>query len=262
METLADKRKTRNAQCVRRDRPTWWSPEEVLSRLQSGQHVGAICAQASEEVEGKLSPSYLRAEISKWANSASWGEQITKALKILYRDPKAGLLVSSDWHDEFFLAMDAADGNAQEAAQLCGIGYGVVLSVLDRRNKCYDAAFAERFRVAEAERVGRVREKFFQSAEDGTNAKAQESILQTHLPGLHAPKSQIEVSGEVAHSHAHTHGIKPELVRQVVEASGARMRGRAGAEITEHGALPPADIEREGRVIDVTPQRDRVEERA
>ncbi len=239
--------------CVKRDRPDWWKPEEVLRRLQDGQYVGTICMEAAAETGGGLSAKTLRTDVSNWAESASWGEQFQAALKILRPDGKGGIVVGKGWYDELFVAMEACEGEAERACEACGVSYGIVLSLLDRRNKCYDKDFSERFRIAEAHRVGKVRSQYFRHAIEGDNPKVQEKILESHLPHMHSGKQEVHVSGEVDLIH----GMSPAMTAVVVQASQARMRalfqGResGGREVA---ALPPHD---ESRVIDLTPIREK-----
>lgn len=252
----------RSRLAVKRQRPTWWTQEGVLARLQAGEFILAICQVAVDEMAGAgitISVSRLRAEVSAWAESASWGEQFTAALKLWRRTGSGEMSLSKHWHDDFIDAMTATSGNAPEAAKMAGIGYGIVLAVLDRRNKCYDPEFAERFRIAELERVGPVREKYYKLAEEGEGKlaiRAQERIIESALPGLHGTKQEVHVSGKVdhahdhQHAHQHLHGLAPELAAEIVRASQDRVRrinhGRTG--------LLPADArEEEGRVIDLTP---------
>lgn len=259
--TGTDQHSTRGSG-VRRTRPNWWGQEAVLARLQDGEYVGDICRLASEEMdrlESPISVRTLRADISTWSESASWGEQFQKALKLWYNDNHGALLLSKSWHDEFFMAMEARSGKAEDACVSCGVGYGIVLSLMDRRNKCYDKIFHERFRVAEAERIGVIRGQYLQYAEDPQNdertrLKVQQTVLETHAPTLHGSSKEIHVSGSVDHSH--THGLDSGLAQEVVMASMARTRalhhGRQGA----LNAVPERDSD---RVIDITPVRERVD---
>lgn len=236
---------------LKQPRPPWWTQEGVVGRLQDGAYIGELCVAASEEIaaEGyQCSPTKLRAEVSQWAESASWGERITAALKLIRKTP-AGLTVSKDWYDEFFIAMEHCDAVAERAAAAAGIGYGLVLACLDRRNKkLYDADFAERFRVAESERVGRLRAKHFVDAEgDGKLAAGiRQKILETHAPSLHGPKQEVHFTGAVEIAH----GITAELAEAVASASRDRMRVLSGA---AERSLPASTG---GQVIDVTRVRE------
>lgn len=253
-------RKSRTS--IRRERPAWWTPEEVLSRLQSGQLAMAICEDAARDMAESgvtITPRRLRADISAWTESASWGEQFTAALALWKHGPSSGeMVLSKHWHDDFFAAMMIHKGNASKAAESAGVGYGIVLALTDRRNKCYDAGFTERFKIAELERVGRIREKYTVLAEDGEGkaaVRAQERIIEAAIPQLHGTKQEVHVSGHVEHEHEHIHGLASGLAREVVLASQERVRrintGRVG--------LLPADTrEEEGRVIDLSPVRQEV----
>lgn len=234
-------RKKRN--CVKRDRPEWWNPEEVLRRLQEGQYVGLICQEGAAEIDGEVSTKTLRADVSQWAESATWGEQFKAALKILRPDGKGGITIGKEWYEEFFVAMDACEGDAELACEACGVSYGIVLALLDRRNKCHDKDFAERFRIAEAPRVGKVRSKYFKHAIDGDNYKVQEKILESHLPHMHSGKQEVHVSGGVDV----THGMSPAMSAAVMAASQNRTRALFAGR--EPAALPAHD---EGRVIDIS----------
>lgn len=275
----------RAKQCVKRTRPDWWTPETVCGLLQEGEYVGDLCVRASSEMEEMGDPvkaSVLRSEISKWANSASWGEQITRALRVVYKDARGRMVHSKDWHDDFINAMYTNAGNPERAAEASGIGYGVVMAVLDKRNRCYDPEFAERFRIAEAERVAGIRAAHFQVAEGNnpldlqTRVKVQKDLLATHAPGLHGSRAELHVTGKVDHdhdhTHEHTHRVAGGLAREVVMASQSRVKGlMAGRTNGGNGDLPmlPAGMSNrqareEGRVIDVTPVRETAhgEERA
>lgn len=238
-------RKQRN--CVKRDRPEWWTPEEVLRRLQDGQYVGLICKEGAAEVEEEVSAKTLRADVSQWAESATWGEQFRAALKILRPDGKGGITIGKDWYEEFFVAMEACEGEAELACEACGVSYGIVLALLDRRNKCHDRDFAERFRIAEAPRIGKVRSKYFKHATDGEgNPKVQEKILESHLPHMHSGKQEVHVSGGVDV----THGMSPAMSAAVMAASQNRTRALFSGR--EPAALPAHDG---GQLIDITPVR-------
>lgn len=244
---------------VKRERPGWWTPEGVLLKLQAGAHIVAICQEAAQEMAGigiALSPVTLRADVSRWQESASWGPQFSDALALWKKSSSGEMVLSKHWHDDFLGAMEACQGNAKEAAEMAGVGYGIVLAVTDKRNRCYDREFTEKFKVAELARVGRVREKYMTLAETGEgkdSVRAQERLIEAALPGLHGQKQEVHVSGHVDHDHQHTHGISAGLAREVVMASQDRVRrlnaGRQG--------LLPEDTRDESRVIDLTPIRDR-----
>lgn len=243
---------------IKRQRPGWWTQEGVLERLQAGAHISEVCRQASAEMAQigiTISPSRLRAEFSAWCESASWGEQLRAALS-LWKRSGDGLILSKDWHDDFFAAMERAGGNAQEAAAMVDVGYGLVLALTDRRNKVYDKEFAERFRIAEMTRVGRIRERYMAEAEVGEGKgalRAQEKIIEAALPGLHGTRQEVHHSGKIDHEHEHRHGLSPGLERAVIEASQARVRRLTAG---RQGLLPPDVREVDGgRVIDLVPVR-------
>lgn len=246
-------KKSRN--CVKRQRPIWWDQASVVAKLQAGEFIMAICQQAADDVAEMgitLSATTLRAEVSGWAESASWGEQIRAALHMWRKSSSGEMVLSKHWHDDFLAAMEtpACNGNAQKAAQLAGVGYGVVLAVLDRRNKCYDPDFAEKFKIAELARVGQIRERYMVLAEEGEGraaTRAQERLIEAALPSLHGQKQEVHVSGKVEHEHEHVHGISAGLAREVVLASQDRVRKlNAGRQ----GMLPD---DTGGVVIDITP---------
>lgn len=195
-------------------RPSWWTPENVLARLQSGEHALAICRDASSELADKVAPSTFRSDISKWANSASWGDQFTAALAL--RRSAETPTFTKDWYDDFFLAMEESNGEVETACTLAGVTTTVVYAVLDRRNRCYDADFAERFRIAEGARMGRIREAVLADAQ--LDSALGLRVLQSSMPSLHAPKQQVEVSGTVEHDHV------VRLDPAIIAASQQRMR--------------------------------------
>lgn len=248
-------------------RPGWWTQEGVLARLHAGEFVMAVCQAATDEMAEigvEVAPTTLRADIAKWAETVSWGEQFRAALALWKRTGTGEMVLSKAWHEPFLVAMETEEcaGNAQKAAQAAGVGYGVVLAVLDRRNKCYDADFAEKFRLAEMERVGVVRERYWELAEKGEGklaAMAQKDVIEAALPDLHGRPSRVQVTGRIkhdhehAHQHEHLHGLAPGLAREVVLASQQRVRRIEAGRNASDGLLP-ADTRDEDRVIDLTPQ--------
>lgn len=206
----------------------------------------------------QVAPTTLRSEFSKWCESASWGEQLRAALGVWKKSSSGEMVLSKEWHDEFLAAMDVCDGNAEKAARMVGIGYGIVLAVTDRRHKCYDAEFAEKFKIAELSRVGRMREKYMTMAETGSDqlaVRAQERIIEAALPQLHTQKQEVHVSGQVdhAHAHQHTHGMTQQLAMEVVNASQERVRKLNSG---RQGLLLADTREENGLVIDLTPVRE------
>lgn len=245
---------------IKRQRPVWWTQEHVLARLQSGEFIMDICQASSTEMADagiQLALSTLRAEVSGWAESASWGPQLTAALKLWKRTSSGQMVLSKAWHDDFLAAMETVScaGNAMKAAAYAGVGYGVVLAVLDKRNKCYDPEFAEKFKIAELDRVGRIRERYMDTAESGEGkaaSRAQERIIESALPALHGTKQELLVSGNVDHEHTHMHGIAAGLAREIVAASQRRIQKlQAGRQ----GLLPD---DTGGVTIDVTPTKSKV----
>lgn len=250
---------------VKRERPGWWTPEGVLERLQNGAYVLELCQKASDEAAAvgvTVAPATLRGEVAKWCETASMGEPLRAALALWKRNSSGELVLSKAWHDDFLSAMEVCDGNAEKASKMAGIGYGVVLAVLDPRNKCHDREFAEQYRIAEAGRYGRIREKYMDLAENGEGklaAMAQQKLSESGLPFLHAQKQEVQVSGRVEHGHEHEHrhmhlhAMTPEMAREVALASQQRVR-RITSNREPVRALP-SSID-EGTVIDLRPVDD------
>lgn len=247
---------------VKRERPGWWTHEGVLARLQAGAYILALCQEASEELAAisvTVAPTTLRAEVSKWTESATWGEQLKAALGLWKRNSAGEMVLSKAWHEDFLSAMEACGGNAEKAAGMAGIGYGVVLAVLDPRNRCHDPEFAEQFRIAELARYGKIRERYMDTAENGDgklSTMAQQRLIESALPTLHGQKQQVEVSGGVLHGHLHEHehrhlhAMAPDQAREVAVASQERMRRISAGRVRELPAATAAADEE--RVIDLT----------
>lgn len=257
-------------------RPAWWEPDQVLARLQQGEYVGALCQRASEQTDGYLSARTFRGDVSAWANSARWGEQFTKALSILYKDNRGLLLVSKDWHGEFFFAMTENGGDGKAAADACGVGYGIVLAIMDRRNHCYDQDFTEKYRIAEAERMGRIRSGYLEYAENGVDDRmrlgVQEAVLKANLPTLHGTKQEMVVSGKVEHEHSGSVGLSVEVVaasrartQNLLSSRRVHVQEEAIAALGEGGQSRSGSGSALGEgsvVIDITPQRQKEEARS
>lgn len=235
-----------------RPRPSWWTPENVLTALRSGEPATAICLRAHVDCEGRISASTLRTDISKWTNSATWGEQFVAAQALLRNDGAGGFVITKDWYDDFFAAMDSTDGNIERACELACVSVKLVYAVSgDKRSKNYDSEFAERLRVAESPRHHRIRENVLRMAEvdSADGARVGMKVLESALPALHAPKQQVEVSGEIDHLHSHEHRVRM-LPAEVVAASAARNYVIRRVERVERVAL---DSDTGGRrTIDVT----------
>jgi len=275
---------TKLRMAIKRERPGWWTQEGVLSRLQSGAFILQLCQAAVDEMAEVgivISPGTLRAEVGKWTESATWGEQFRAALALWKKTSSGAMALSKAWHDDFLAAMEAHGGNAEKAAKMAGVGYGVVLAVQDPRNQCYDPEFVEKFRIAEASRIARMRERYMDTAENGDGKlaqRAQERMIETALPALHGQKQELHVSGllkhdhehahehEHNHQHRHLHAMAPDQAREVVLASQDRMRRITAGRARELPATTADSVDSE-RVIDVTPKtvvdravlRDRVE---
>lgn len=197
-----------------------------------------------------ISPTTLRADISRWTNSSSWGDQFTAALALLKNDGAGGFTISKDWYDDFFDAMGSAEGDIGKACELACVDVRLVLAVSgDKRSKHYDADFVDRLRIAEAPVHFRIRKNVLRMAEQesGDGAKLGLKVLENAAPALHAPKQQVEVSGEVDHRHQHDHRVRM-LPAAVVAASAHRNR-------TIRAAIAAGAEDK--LTIDVTPQRQR-----
>lgn len=210
-----------------RTRPTWWSPEEVLELLQGGRSAPDIVKLAASECGGAVKPATLRADISVWAGSLSFGEQFQQALSRFRKDgPSGALVLGTDWYDEFYAALEDHDGDIESAAEAICIKPGVVYARMDRRNKTfYDEAFAEKVRVLEAQRYVPIRRRVLkEAASDEGDAKISMKVLESALPAFHAPRQQVDVTGSVEHEH--------KLVAEVVAASAARTKALLGGRVT------------------------------
>lgn len=227
-------------------RPSWWTPEKVLECLQNGERVSHLCKRASDEVGGAISPSRLRHEISDWAGSLSWGEPFTAALAIWTRGPIPK--ISTEWYDDFYEAMREAEGKVAAACELAGVGTDLVYALRDKRNGCFDKEFDEEVRKLEGLRFSKIRENFLTQAEAATadGGKLAAKALESAMPGLHAQKQQVEVSGKVEHEHQHF--LPPEVIAAAQARIGSMLASRREA---GRRALP----EPGGTVIDVTPVR-------
>lgn len=227
-------------------RPSWWTAEKVLECLRNGERVSKLCARAAAEVDGAISPERLRADITKWTQSLSWGEQYTAALAIWTRGatPK----ISTDWYDDFYEAMREADGKVADACQLAGIGPDLVYALRDKRNGCFDKEFDEQVRILEGLRFSAIRENLLKQAavDSADGGKLAAKVLESAMPGLHAPKQQLEVSGKIEHEHQHF--LPPEVIAAAQARIGSMLASRREA---SRRALP----EPAGRTIDVTPVR-------
>lgn len=244
--------------CVKRKRPSWWTPEGVLARLQNGQYIGLICKEASEEMANisiPVSVSRLRQEVHDWTETASYGPALSSALKLWRKSGTGEMILSKHWHDEYLQTLHACKGNAKAACEIAGIGYGVVLAVTNPSNACHDPEFTEKFKIAELERVGVMRERYMDLAENGDGklaVRAQERLIESALPHLHGQTQHLKVSGKVGHEH--THSLSHELAQEVVLASQARVRRLQSG---RQDSLPPSPDD-ESRVIDITPVREEV----
>lgn len=263
----------RSKASIRRKRPSWWTPEGVVHRLQNGEFVMDVCQAAASDMEGagiEVSVRTLRSEISRWCESASWGEQLGAALALWKKNRQTGEWdFSKVWHDDFIAAMEVCEGNAQRAAAMIGVGYGVVLAIVDAASPHHDKEFSRRFKLAEMNRVAQIREKYLLTAEGDSKfaVRASEKVLAGALPDLHGKRSELNVTGKIEHEHehehlhqhAHLHVMGPDLAREVVMASQNRVRRiNAGRDAGEPLSLPAdstaATIDA-NRVIELEPVR-------
>jgi hypothetical protein len=205
-----------------RERPSWWTPENVLTQLQSGQRAVDVAMKAHEEMGTALALRSFRKDISAWANSASWGDQFKAAFKLARTNSVShDVEITKEWHDDFLDELERQGGKIPEACEAQGIGVDLVYALRDKRNKCYDAEFDERVRVVENLRLSKIRENLFKQAEADTadGGKLAAKVLESHMPSLHGQKTHLEVSGGLRNTVEH-HIIPPE----VVAASQARTR--------------------------------------
>lgn len=205
-------------------RPSWWSPEKVLELLRGGEPTPLLCQRASDECGNAVTARRLRAEISSWCQSLTWGEDMSAAVKLWRRstDGSGEFVLSSDWHDEFLDALSLAEGNIPQAAEYACVGLDLVYARLDEQGPHYDKEFAERVKVIEGLRMARLRENLLTQAEAPTadGAKLAAGVLATAMPALHGNKKQVKVQADVEVSHTHVHTLAPE----VVAASAARTK--------------------------------------
>ena len=147
--------------------------------------------------------------------------------------------------ERFFVAMDEADGRVEFACDLAGVAPELVYALCERKNKCYDAEFAEQVRIAEGRRMSQLRENLLTAAsEPGLKAaRLAATVLASSMPTLHGATQEVTHVGEVVVSHA----LAPEVVAASAERTRKLMSGRELASDT--GA----------RVLDITP---RVREKA
>lgn len=163
----------------------------------------------------------LRADISTWAGSYTWGEPFTAALALWKRGQAGVFTLSTDWHDDFLVSLQERRGNIPLACADISVGEELVYAFCDKRNKCYDADFAEKVRILEGARYGRIRENLLNQAENDTSAdggKLAAKVLESGLPAFHGNKQQVEVTAQV--NVDHTIRLDPG----VVAAANARMR--------------------------------------
>lgn len=220
---------------IPRERPSWWIPEKVLEAIEGGEHPILVCSRASSDTGGRVTVRVLRADISKWSESASWGEQFQAAIRLHPRSvsKSAGRRLTKKWYPAFFAAMEREDvgGRIALACHFADVGPEVVYALRDRRNASYDAKFDERCRILEGRRFSEIRENFLDEAR--SDAKIAALALESGMPSLHGKSTKLEVTGQVVVDH--------RLPPEVVEA--ARTRQRTLLEGRQR-ALPSAAAER------------------
>lgn len=220
-------------------RPKWWTPDGVLDRLEAGERLTDILDAAVRDCPTKM--RQLGRDIQGWKESDPFYRQRWEMASDILRSNGE---FSADAQERFFSAMQECGGKLKHAAALCGIGAGLVLSMLDPRNKkLYNPAFAERYRQAEAPRIAEIREKHLAHAERGDgDAKVQQGILQTHLPHLHNPKQVVEVQASVEVNHK----LSPELMAFQQSRARALLATREVAALPEPAqALDVVDVQAE-----------------
>lgn len=207
-----------------RIRPSWWGPAEVLDLLQRGEPTPLLCQRASEECGGAVSPRRLRADISEWCQSLSYGEPMTAAVKLWRRDTGGSgeMILSDDWHDEFIAALELCEGNIADAAEAACIGVDLVYVRLDEHSKHYNREFADKVHQLETLRMSPIRENYLKQAAVPTpdGAKLAKDVLATAMPTLHGTRKKVEMIANVNVQHS--------LAPEVVAASAARTKALMG----------------------------------
>lgn len=193
-------------------RPGWWNPDGVMAKLREGLPVYAIIEEARKDAGNRIALSSLHTDIRAWRQKLPAFDRDYKAMLALVPN---GVLPEEAW-DAFFEAMAEFEGKVEHACAALGLGVGPVYAMLDARNgKTFNKKFAERFRIAEAPRMGVIRTKYLRHAENGDgNPSVQEKVLENAMPGLHGRKKTIAVEG----------GIDLRLERQSMEQAVARER--------------------------------------
>jgi hypothetical protein len=208
-------------------RPGWWSPDGVMAKLREGLPVYAIIDEARKDAGNRISLSSLHADVRGWRKALPAFDRDYKEMLALVPN---GVLPEEVW-DAFFEAMAEFEGKVEHACAALGLGVGPVYAMLDSRNgKTYNKRFAERFRIAEAPRMGVIRTKYLRHAENGDGDKTvQQAILEVAMPAMHGRKKTIAVEG----------GIDLRLERQSMEQAVARERALfAGREEKQLPAVP------------------------
>lgn len=225
--------------------------------LQHGERIATICQLGSNETGGKVTVGVLRRDVMDWSQSASMGEQFTRALGIWRRNAPVNndtLLLSPDAKSRFIDSMDEADGKVELACELSGIAPEVIYALIrDRKGKHYDADFAEQVAFAEGRRMSVLRENLLDAAATPglKGARIAATVLATAMPALHGATQEVKHVGEVTVNHA----LAPEVVAASAERTRKLMVGRVDRAL-------PANVGSSagGKVIDITPMvRERAE---
>lgn len=205
-------------------RPSWWTPATVLDLLQKGEPTPLLCQRAAEECGGAVSARRLRADISEWCQSLSFGEPMSAAVKLWRRDTGGSgeMVLSDDWHDEFLAALELHNGNIMQAAESACVGVDLVYARIEESSRHYNREFAERVRQLESLRMAELRENLLNQAAAPTldGAKLAKDVLATSMPTLHGTKKRVEMTASVKVEHT--------LAPEVVAASAARTKALIG----------------------------------
>lgn len=220
-------------------RPGWWNPDGVMAKLRDGLPVYAIIEEARKDAGNRISLASLHNDIKGWRKLLAAFDRDYKEMLALIPD---GVLPEEAW-EAFFDAMAEFEGKVEHACAALGIGTGPVYAMLDSRNgKTYSKKFADRFRIAEAPRMGVIRGKFLNHAENGAgDPQVQRAVLEAAMPALHGRKKTLEVQG----------GIDLRMEAQAQAQQTARERALfAGREPAALPAAPePVTLELVGELV-------------
>lgn len=225
----------RNSQRKASRRPGWWNPNGVMDRLLDGEHITDLIQEAVKDCGGRVKMRILYRELAHWKRVLpAFKRDYERATNLYDRD----CLPEKHW-DAFFRAMREAKGKMEHACAMLKIGQKVVLGMLDPAFKgTYNKKFAERYRLAELERMAPIRARLLDGADsDDADPKVQLAVLENALPALHGKKKTVAVEG----------GIDLRLEAAAAEQQTARERALFAGR--EPKALPAAA---EPITIDVT----------